>query len=143
MSGGASEADLVSIRHGLELFNAGDFETLYRDVFHAEIDFHGDPQISVLTGLPVLRKGAEQVRGAWEAFFAMFDDLELTDVELEPNPDGIVLGSCRMIARGGASEVPTDAMFHLAWVLRDGRWRFLAAKLDRDEVERALADWLR
>ena len=47
-----------------------------------------------------------------------------------------------MFSRGGASEVPVDAPFHFAWVLDDGRWRFLAAKLDRDEVSQALEGWL-
>ena len=143
MGGEASTADLAAIRRGFELFNAGDLDALHSEVFDPEIDYSGDPQISVLTGLPVEVKGGREVLAVWEGFFAMFDDVSATEIAVEPTPDGPVLGSCRMLARGGASEVPIDALFHFAWVLRDERWRFMAVKLRRDEVERALADWLR
>jgi ketosteroid isomerase-like protein len=138
----ASEADLASIRRGFELFNAGDLETLFRDIFHPEVDYSGDPDISILTGLPVMGKGAEEVRELWQAFFAMFDEVAMEEIQLDADPDGNPIGSCRMMARGGASKVPIDAEFHFAWVLREGRWRFLAAKLDRDQTRGALAEWL-
>ena len=139
----ASEGDLASVRRGFELFNAGNLDELVGEVLHPEINYHGDPEISVLTGLPVEVKGAEQVRRVWESFFAMFDDVGMSALELEAGPNGRVVGSCRMSARGGASEVPIDAPFHFAWVVRDGRWRFMAAKLRREGIETALADWLR
>jgi hypothetical protein len=46
-----------------------------------------------------------------------------------------------MVAHGGSSGIPIDAPFYFAWVLHDGRWRFMAAKLDRDQVLVALRDW--
>jgi hypothetical protein len=138
----SSEANLATVRRGIELFNAGNLETLFKEVFHPDIDYDGEPNISVLTGLPVQVTGVDEVGMVWESFFAMFDEVTLSEIVLETNADGNVLGSCRMLLRGGASQVPIDAPFYLAWVLRDGRWRFLAAKLDRDEAKRALADWL-
>jgi SnoaL-like domain len=125
----------------VELFNSGDLETLFREVFHPEIHYHGEPNISVLTGNPVEVRGVEEVGAVWESFFAMFDEVSLDELELEEGEDGVILGSCRMLLRGGESKVPIDAPFYLAWVLRDGRWRFLAAKLDEAEVGRALAAW--
>jgi SnoaL-like domain len=136
-----SEADLAVIRRGLELFNSGDLETLFREVFHPEIVYHGEPNISVLTGKPVEVTGVDEVGAVWEAFFAMFDEVRLDEFEFDEVEGGVVLGKCRMLLRGGESQVPIDAPFYLAWVLRDGRWRFLAAKLEQAEVGRALADW--
>jgi hypothetical protein len=46
-----------------------------------------------------------------------------------------------MVAQGGSSGIPIDAPFHFAWVLRDDRWAFMAAKLDRDQVMVSLREW--
>jgi ketosteroid isomerase-like protein len=135
------DANLASIRRGFELFNEGDLGTLFSDVFHPEIDYRGDPDISALAGFPTNAQGVEGVRAVWEAFFGMFDNVHLGEIELESTGDDEVQGSCHMVTHGGASEVPIDAPFYFAWVLSDGRWRFMSAKLDREAVLAALADW--
>jgi hypothetical protein len=81
------------------------------------------------------------VRAVWEGFFAMFDEVQLTEVELTAEDESTVLGRCRMVTRGGSSGTPIDAPFYFAWVLRDGRWAFLAAKLDREQRLAALREW--
>jgi hypothetical protein len=138
----SAEADLASVRRGFDLFNAGDLETLFSEVFHSEIDYHGDPNISVLTGLPVDLKGSEGVSRAWQAFFDMFDQVRVEGIELEADPDGSVRGTGQMLARGGVSKVPIDAAFHFAWVLEDNRWRFFAVETDQAGVDRAHREWL-
>jgi ketosteroid isomerase-like protein len=135
------KANLASIRRAFELFNAGDFDTVFADVFHPEIDYRGDPDISALAGFPTDAQGTDGVRAVWEGFFSMFDRIELNDIQLEASGDDEVLGSCHMVTQGGSSEVPIDAPFYFAWVLRDGQMRFMSAKLDRDAVLDALRTW--
>ena len=38
--------DAAVVRRGFEFFNAGDLDALVTEVFHEEIDYAGDPQIS-------------------------------------------------------------------------------------------------
>jgi hypothetical protein len=133
----------MCIQRGFELVNAGDLETLFAEIFHPKIDYSGDPDISILTGLPVEVTGAAGVRDVWAAFFDMFDEVNLVDIELEPtDEDGRFRGQSRMVTRGGTSEVPIEALFHHAWVIEDDRWRYLAAKLKRDDVTAGLSAWL-
>jgi hypothetical protein len=70
----------------------------------------------------------------------MFDDVRLSEIEFEEIGPGQALGSARMVARGGASDVPIDAPFHFAWVTVAGRQTFMTAKLDRAATLAALAD---
>jgi hypothetical protein len=137
----SSEANLASVRRGFELFNSGDLETMFEEVLHPEIYYDGEPNISVLTGIPVQLTGVKEVSVAWESFFSMFDEVSMTEIELRAEEGDRVLGTSRIQMRGGASQVPIDDSFHFAWVLDDGRWRFMAAKLDPDEVTRALEAW--
>jgi len=37
--------------------------------------------------------------------------------------------------------VPTDGLFHLAWVLAGERWRFMAVKLHPEAAKQARRDW--
>ena len=78
----------------------------------------------------------------WRAFFEIFDEVQISDIELEEIAPGQVVGSAHMVARGGSSGVPIDAPYYFAWVVRDGRQSFLAAKLDRAASRAALADHL-
>ncbi len=135
------EDRLAVVRRGFELFNAGELEALFAQVFHPEVDYSGDPDISALTGFPVDASGTDAVRAVWEAFFAMFEEARVSDVELSSAEGDVVFGSGHMVARGGASDVPIDARFHFAWVIRDGRWRYLAVKTDRDLVLDSLRQW--
>jgi ketosteroid isomerase-like protein len=137
----STDTDLAAVRRGFELFNSGDLETLFREVFDPKISYRGDPQISALAGFPTDAEGVAGVRAVWEGFFAMFDEVQLTEMELSSQGEGTVTGSCRMVAHGGSSGIPIDAPFFLAWVLRDGRWAFMAAKLDREEALAALREW--
>jgi hypothetical protein len=137
----STEADLAAVRRGFELFNSSDLETLFTEVFDPEISYRGDPQISALAGFPTDAEGVAGVRAVWEGFFAMFDEVRLADVELATEGKATVIGSCHMVAHGGSSGIPIDAPFYLAWVLRNGRWAFMAAKLDRGETLAALSDW--
>ena len=132
---------IAEVQRGFELFNAGDLETLFTETFDPEISYRGDPDISALAGFPTDVEGADGVRAVWEAFFAMFDEIQLTDIELVPEDGETVLGRCHMVAQGGSSGIPIDAPFHFAWVLRDDRWAFMAAKLDRDQVMVSLREW--
>jgi ketosteroid isomerase-like protein len=132
---------LAAVQRGFDLFNAGDLDTLITETFDPEIAYRGDPDISALAGFPTDAEGADAVRAVWEAFFAMFDEVQLTDIELVPEDGETVLGRCHMVAQGGSSGIPIDAPFHFAWVLRDDRWVFMAAKLDRDQVLAALRAW--
>ena len=135
--------DAAVVRRGFEFFNAGDLDALVTEVFHEEIDYAGDPQISGLTGLPVDVKGGPGVRDVWQGFFDMFDDVTVADIELDPPAQpGVVRGTGRMVARGGESGVPIDALFHMAWVITDGRWRFLSVRLIEEDTSRALEDWV-
>ena len=132
---------LAAVQRGFDLFNAGDLDTLITETFDPEIAYRGDPDISALAGFPTDAEGADAVRAVWEAFFAMFDEVQLTDIELVPEDGETVLGRCHMVAQGGSSGIPIDAPFHFAWVLCDDRWVFMAAKLDRDQVLAALRAW--
>lgn len=85
--------------------------------------------------------GGDGVGAVWEAFFAMFDEVRLSEIELTAGEGDHVFGSAHMLTRGGSSEVPIDVAFHFAWVVRNGRWRFLAAKLDCDAMLAALREW--
>jgi ketosteroid isomerase-like protein len=138
---GQAEANLASVERGFELFNAGDLDTLFTEVFHPDIDYRGDADISALAGFPTNATGAAGVRSVWEAFFAMFDRIQLSAIELQPRGDDEVVGSCHMVAQGGSSDVPIDAPFYFAWVLEEVRWRFMSAKLDRDQVFASLEEW--
>lgn len=136
-----AEENLAITRRGFELFNAGDLDTLFAEVFHPQAEYHGDPDISALAGFPADHSSVEAVRKVWTAFFAMFEEITLSDVELIADDEDRVFGTAHMVSRGGSSEVPIDALFHFAWVLRDGRWRFAAVKLDRGAVAESLAAW--
>jgi ketosteroid isomerase-like protein len=138
---GPAEGDLAAVRRGFELFNAGDLDTLFAEVFDPEVDYRGDPQITALTGTPRNGHGAETVRDLWAAFFAMFDEVRLNDIDLTYHGQGRVTGTCHMVARGEASQVPIDSVFHFAWAIQNNRWRFMAAKLDEAETKKALSDW--
>jgi hypothetical protein len=135
------DADLAAVARGFELFNSGDLDTLFEQVFDAEISYRGDPQISALAGFPTDAEGVDHVRAVWEGFFAMFDVVQLTGVELSAEAERTVTGSCHMVTHGGSSGIPIDAPFYFAWILRKGRWAFMAAKLDREETMAALRDW--
>jgi ketosteroid isomerase-like protein len=137
----SGDADIAAVRRGFELFNSGDLHTLFAQIFDPEISYRGDPQISALAGFPTDTEGIAGVRAVWEGFFAMFDEVKLTEVELSAEGGQTVLGSCHMVTQGGTSGIPIDAPFHFAWVLRGGRWAFMAAKLDRQETLAALRDW--
>jgi hypothetical protein len=141
-SGGESraEATLAPIRRSFELFNAGDLETVFDEIFDRDIDYSGDPDISALAGSPVDLRGIDAVRSVWTSFFEMFDEIHLSDVEFEEIGPGQAAGRAHMVARGGSSDVPIDAPFHFAWEVRDGRETFMAAKLDRAATLSALAD---
>jgi hypothetical protein len=135
---------LPSIRRSFELFNSGRVDVVFDEIFDPDIDYSGDPDIGALAGWPSELRGAEAVRSLWQSFFEMFDEVRISDIELEEIAPGQVLGSGHMIARGGTSAVPIDATFHFAWVVDagDGRQKFLAAKLDPDAPRAALADHL-
>ncbi|MDQ2938979.1 MAG: hypothetical protein M3R23_00440, partial [Actinomycetota bacterium] len=75
---------LAAVQRGFELFNAGDLNTLFTETFDPEIAYRGDPDISALAGFPTDAEGADGVRAVWEAFFAMFDEIQLTEVQLTP-----------------------------------------------------------
>jgi hypothetical protein len=137
----STDADFAAVRRGFELFNSGDLETLFGEVFDPQISYRGDPQISALAGFPTDAEGVEGVRAVWEGFFAMFDEVRLADVELATEGKATVIGSCHMVTRGGSSGIPIDAPFYLAWVLRNGRWAFMAAKLDLEQTLAALREW--
>ena len=121
-----SSDQLRAIERGFDLFNSGDLETLFSETFDPEISYRGDPDISALAGFPTDAEGVDGVRAVWEGFFAMFDQVQLTEVELAPEDEETVLGSCHMVTQGGSSGIPIDAPFYFAWVLRDGRWAFMA-----------------
>jgi ketosteroid isomerase-like protein len=134
-------AAVAAVQRGFELFNSGDLDTLFEQVFDAEISYRGDPQISALAGFPTNAEGVDHVRAVWEGFFAMFDEVQLTGVELSAEGERTVTGSCHMVTRGDSSGIPIDAPFFFAWVLRDERWAFMAAKLDREQTLAALREW--
>jgi hypothetical protein len=140
--GQRSEATLAPIRRSFELFNAGDLETIFDEIFDRDIDYSGDPDISALAGSPTDLHGIEAVRSVWTSFFEMFDELSLSEIEFEEIRPGEAVGSAHMVARGGSSDVPIDAPFHFAWAVRAGRETFMAAKLDRAATLAALADHL-
>ena len=133
-------AKLETVRRGFELFNTGDLDTLFAQVFHPDVDYSGDPRVSALAGFPADAKGVEEVRAVWAAFFAMFDEVHLSEVELTSGEGDSVFGRAHLLTRGGASEVPIDAPFHFTWEVRDGRWRFMSAMLVQGEVA-ALEAW--
>jgi ketosteroid isomerase-like protein len=137
----SKDADLAVVRRGFELFNSGDLETLFAETFDPKISYRGDPKISALAGFPTDAEGVEAVRAVWEGFFEAFDQIQLDDIELSAEGDATVIGSCHMVTHGGSSGIPIDAPFHFAWVLRGGRWAFMAAKLDREQTLAALKEW--
>jgi hypothetical protein len=141
-SGGGrrASATLAPIRRSFELFNAGDLETVLDEIFDRDIDYSGDPDISALAGSPVDLRGIDAVRSVWTSFFEMFGEVHLSEIEFEEIAPGQAVGRARMVARGGSSDVPIDAPFHFAWVVRGGRETFMAAKLDRADTLAALAD---
>ncbi len=141
MGGVDSDARLDVVRRGVDLFNAGDRDVFFSAIFHPDVDYSGDPEVSALTGFPVHARGVEHVRAVWDAFFAMFDRVQLSDVELELGEGDVVLGRGHMVSRGGESEVPIDATFHFAWRVSDGRWRFMAVKRHEDEVSAVVRSW--
>jgi SnoaL-like protein len=132
---------LRSVERGFELFNSGNLEILFAEIFHPSISYRGDPDISALAGFQADAEGVDGVRAVWEGFFAMFDEVQLTDVELTARDERTVLGRCHMVTRGGVSGTPIDAPFSFAWVLEEDRWVFMAAKLDPDEVLASLQEW--
>jgi hypothetical protein len=133
-------ATLAPIRRSFELFNAGDLETVFDEIFDRDIDYSGDPDISALAGSPIDLRGIEAIRSVWTAFFEMFDEIHLSEIELEEIGPGQAVGRARMVARGGSSDVPIDAAFHFAWAVGEGRETFMATKLDRAATLAALAD---
>ena len=141
-SGGGrrAAATLAPIRRSFELFNAGDLETIFDEIFDRDIDYSGDPDISALAGSPVDLRGIDAVRSVWRSFFEMFDEIRLSEVEFEEMGPGPAVGRAHLVARGGSSDVPIDALFHFAWAVRGGRETFMAAKLDRAAPLAALAD---
>jgi class 3 adenylate cyclase len=112
-------AKLETVRRGFELFNTGNLDTLFAQVFHPDVDYSGDPRVSALAGFPADAKGVEEVRAVWAAFFAMFDEVHLSEVELTSGEGDSVFGRAHLLTRGGASEVPIDAPpFHVGGARR-------------------------
>jgi ketosteroid isomerase-like protein len=135
------EANLELVRRGFELFNEGDLDALFAEVFHPDVDYSGDPDLSALAGFPAEAHGVEAVRAVWEAFFAIFDEIQLTELDAVPGEGDEVFASAHMITQGGTSEVPIDPRLHFAFEVSAGRWRFLSAKLDRTAAVAALRAW--
>jgi hypothetical protein len=133
---------LTSIRRSFELFNEGRVEVIFEELLHPDIDYSADPDVSALVGSPADLRGAEAVRSVWAAFFGMFAEVQISNIELEEIAPGQVVGSGHMVARGGSSGVPIDAPYYFAWVVRGDRQTFMAAKLHREEAAAALADHL-
>jgi hypothetical protein len=135
--GGAADA---LIRRSFELFNAGELEVIFDQVFDRDVDYAGDPDVSALAGSPTDLRGVEQVRSVWTSFFEMFEEVHLSEISIEEIAPGRLVGSAHMVARGGSSTTPIDAPFYFAWVVRDARQKFMAAKLDRAATLAALDD---
>ena len=135
-------ATLDSIRRSFELFNEGRVDAIFEEIFDPDIDYSGDPEVSALAGWPADMRGADRVRGVWQAFFEMFDEVQISNIELAEIAPGQAVGSAHMVARGGSSHVPIDAPYYFAWVVRGDRQTFLAAKLHREEATAALDDHL-
>jgi ketosteroid isomerase-like protein len=133
---------MAAVRRSFELFNAGQVDRLFEETLDPDIDYSGDPDVSALVGSQPDLRGARAVRAVWRAFFEIFDEVQISDIELEEVAPGQVVGSGHMVARGGSSGVPIDAPYYFAWVVRDGRHSFMAAKLDRAAARAALADHL-
>jgi ketosteroid isomerase-like protein len=131
---------LALVRRAFELFDAGDLEGLFDEVCDPSLDYSGDPEVAALAGWATDLRGTEAVLSVWRSFFEAFDEVRLSEIEFAETAPGQVVGSLRMVARGGSSQTPIDAPFHHAWVVRDGRAVFLAVKLDRSATEAALAD---
>ena len=137
-----TEATLDVIRRSFELFNAGDAETLLAEMFDPDVRYSADAEISALVGSPIEIRGVDAVREMWTAFFEMFDEVRLTEIEFAAASPGQAVGSAHMVTRGGASETPVDAPFYFAFAVRGRRLAFMAAKLDRDATLAALEDHL-
>jgi ketosteroid isomerase-like protein len=135
------EQAVAVVRRGFEQFNAGDMDALFGETFDPDISYRGDPQISALAGFPTDTEGVQGVQAVWEAFFEAFGNIQLTEIELSAEDEETVIGRCHMVTRGGSSGMPIDSPFHFAWVVRDGRWAFMAAKLEAGETLRALREW--
>jgi ketosteroid isomerase-like protein len=133
-----TEATMDLIRRSFELFNADEADTLFADLFDPDVRYSADPQISALVGSPTEIRGIDAVRETWRAFFEVFDNVQLTEIEFEEASPGRAIGSAHMVTRGGSSETPVDAPFYFAFAIRDGRLTFMAAKLDRDATVAAL-----
>jgi hypothetical protein len=139
-SGSPIGTTLAVVQRSFELFNDGDRETIFEEIFDCDIDYAGDPDISALAGSPTDLRGIEAVRSVWTSFFEMFDEVHLSEIEFEEIGPGQAVGSAHMVARGGSSDIPIDAPFYFAWAVSGGRQKFMTAKLDRAAALAALAD---
>ena len=89
------------MQRGFDLFNTGDIDTLFAEIFDPDVDYRGEPQIGALSGTPNDPHGSASVRDAWDAFFAMFDEVTPSAVELAHDGPGRVSGEANMVARAG------------------------------------------
>src|SRR4051794_36393270 len=90
---------LALIRRTFELFNAGELETIFAEMFDPDIDYSGDPDISALAGFQVDLRGTDAVASTWASFFEMFDVVRLSKIELEEIAPGQAFGSLHMVTR--------------------------------------------
>jgi uncharacterized protein len=105
---------LEVIRHGLELFNEGEYE---RSLAELPPEIEWDTSEAVPDG--DLYSGADAVLGYWRGVGERWDGFRI-EADRWIEGDDVVLMLGRLVARGTGSGVPVENEWNQVWRLRDG-----------------------
>ena len=125
-----SEENVEIVRHGLELFNRGELDTLLEEVIHPEIDLR--PGISVL-GVGTVH-GKDAVRRFWvEELPQGLDEFKVEAEGFEDLGD-TVLAASHYRARGPGSGMAIEQTFFTLYRVEEGRIKSIRDYMGRAEA---------
>jgi ketosteroid isomerase-like protein len=125
-----SEEDVTVAQAAIRLWNEREREG-FLALFHREGIWSSAIKRQVEGGEGIYR-GREQIRGFWDEWHAVWDELEISTSEISSPRDGCVFAWGALRGSGIGSGVETERPFGWVFVIEDGLIREVRAYLDRD-----------
>jgi ketosteroid isomerase-like protein len=116
------------VRRGMELWNAGDYESL-AEILDPEVEI--DATSRVLN--PARYRGIEGFRKLTEETFEVWDEWHVEPVQFAWNGDRVVVET-RVKARGKTSGIHVAETYYTVWQVEDGRGTAMEIHVGVDEA---------
>jgi ketosteroid isomerase-like protein len=114
------------LRRGIELWNAGDWESL-AEILDPDLDI--DATNRVLN--PARYRGIEGFRQLTEETFEIWDEWQVEPVDFAWNGDRVLVET-RIKARGKGSGIQMQETYYTVWQVEDGRGTAMEIHVDAD-----------